>query len=197
MTVIGLTGGIASGKSTVSAYLRQKKLPVFDADACVHRLQQKGSPCLEEMINAFGKEILRKDGELDRGKMAELAFHDPKILHQMNAIVQGAAARERDIFLQEHKNDPVVILDVPLLLESGWDEKTDQVWLVFIPEEEQIRRAMVRSGMRREEVAARMQRQWPLAKKKEYADVVLDNSGSLAALYAQVDQALEALFKNS
>ncbi len=197
MTVIGLTGGIASGKSTVSAYLRGKELPVFDADACVHTLQQKGSPCLEEMVNAFGKEILRKDGELDRGKMAEMAFHDPQILRQMNAIVQGAAARKRDVFLQEHKNDPVVILDVPLLLESGWNEKTDQVWLVFIPEKEQIRRAMERSGMRREEVAARMRRQWPLAKKKEYADVVLDNSGSVETLYAQVDQALEELFKNS
>lgn len=197
MTVIGLTGGIASGKSTVSAYLRQKRLPVFDADACVHTLQQKGSPCLLQMTEAFGKTILRPDGELDRKKMAELAFHNPQILRQMNAIVQGAAARKRDMFLQAHKSDPVVILDVPLLLESGWNAKTDQVWLVFIPEKEQIRRAMERSGMQREEVLARMQRQWPIAKKKQYADVILDNSGSLEALYAQVDRALEVLFKNS
>lgn len=197
MKTIGLTGGIASGKSTVSAYLREKGIPVFDADACVHELEKKDSPCLAEMVKAFGTKILLPDGELDRGKMADMAFHNPDILKTMNTLVQGAAAKERDRFLEAHQNDALVILDVPLLLESGWDKKTDAVWLVFISEEQQIRRAMARSGMSRAEVTDRIKKQWPLGEKKKHADVVLDNSGTLAELYAQVDRALEEAVKIS
>jgi len=122
--------------------------------------------------------------------MARRAFHDPGVLQQLNAIVHRAVEQKRDGFLAAHRQDPVVILDAPLLLECGWEKVTDTVWLVYLPEEEQIRRAMIRSGMTREEVTDRIRKQMSLEEKKKKAQVVLDNQGSLEALYRQVDREL-------
>ena len=190
MTVIGLTGGIASGKSTVSSYLRQKGIPIFDADACAWEVEKKGEPCLMQLVRAFGSGILTAEGELDRGKMADIAFHDPKVLATLNAIVHKAIEEKRDAFLLAHKGDALVIVDAPLLLECGWDKLVDQVWVVSISPEEQIRRAMARSGMTRSEVVDRIQKQMPLSEKTKQADVVIDNSGSLEELYGQVEEAI-------
>ena len=191
MTVIGLTGGIASGKSTVSSYLRQKGIPIFDADACARDVEKKGEPCLAALVRAFGTEILTPEGELDRAKMADVAFHDKKALATLNAIVHKAIEEKRDAFLQAHEGEPLVIVDAPLLLECGWEKLVDQVWVVSISEEEQIRRAMARSGMSRQEVVDRIHRQMPLAEKTKQADVVIDNSGGLEQLYKQVDALLD------
>ena len=191
MTVIGLTGGIASGKSTVSSYLRQKGIPIFDADACAWDVEKKGEPCLAALVRAFGTEILTPEGELDRAKMADVAFHDKKALAMLNAIVHKAIEEKRDAFLQAHEGEPLVIVDAPLLLECGWEKLVDQVWVVSISEEEQIRRAMARSGMSRQEVVDRIHRQMPLAEKTKQADVVIDNSGGLEQLYKQVDALLD------
>lgn len=193
MTVIGLTGGIASGKSTVSAYLKQKGIPVFDADGAAWEVEKAGSPCLEALVRSFGPEILTPAGELDRKKMAGRAFHDPAVLRQLNAIVHRAIEEKRDAFLEEHEKDPVVVLDAPLLLECGWEKAADTVWLVYLPEEEQIRRAMLRSGMTREEVKDRIRKQLSLEEKKKRAQVILDNRGTLEDLYDQVEKALADL----
>lgn len=193
MTVIGLTGGIASGKSTVSAYLKKKGIPVFDADATAWEVEKAGQPCLQEMVQAFGKEILRPDGELDRSHMAQLAFHDPNILQQLNTIVHKAVEEKRDAFLAAHAGDPVVVLDAPLLLECGWEKKADTVWLVDIDPEEQIKRAMARSGMTRQEVVDRINKQMPLTEKRKKADTIIDNSGTLEQLHEKVDEALQTV----
>lgn len=193
MKVIGLTGGIASGKSTVSAYLKEKEIPVFDADAAAWEVEKAGSPCLRQLVEVFGPAILTEKGELDRKEMARLAFHDPAVLRQLNAIVHRAVEKKRDAFLSAHRQDPVVILDAPLLLECGWEKVTDTVWLVYIPEEEQIRRAMARSGMTREEVKDRIRKQLSLEEKRKQAQVVLDNQGTLEDLYRQVDRELDRL----
>ena len=193
MTVIGLTGGIASGKSNVSAYLKRKGIPVFDADGAAWEVEKAGSPCLGALVCSFGPDILTSAGELDRKKMAERAFHDPAVLRQLNAIVHSAIEKKRDAFLEAHRKDPVVVLDAPLLLECGWEKTADTVWLVYLPKEEQIRRAMLRSGMTREEVEDRIGKQLSLEEKKKRAQVILDNRGTLEELYAQVDQALAAL----
>lgn len=190
MTVIGLTGGIASGKSTVSSYLREKGIPIFDADACAWEVERKGEPCLAELVRAFGEGILTLEGELDRAKMADLAFHDKKALATLNAIVHRAIEEKRDAFLAAHKGDKLVVVDAPLLLECGWETLVDQVWVVSISPEEQVRRAMARSGMSRQEVVDRIRRQMPLAEKTRQADVVIDNSGGLEELYGQVDSLL-------
>lgn len=193
MTVIGLTGGIASGKSTVSAYLKEKGIPVFDADATAWEVEKAGQPCLKQLVEAFGKDILTAEGELDRSHMAQLAFHDPRVLQQLNDIVHKAVEEKRDAFLQAHAKDSLVVLDAPLLLECGWKKKTNTVWLVDIDPEEQIRRAMKRSGMTRQEVVDRINRQMPLAEKRKKADVIIDNSGTLEELYQQVEKALKGL----
>lgn len=193
MTVIGLTGGIASGKSTVSAYLKEKGIPVFDADATAWEVEKAGQPCLKQLVEAFGKDILTAEGELDRSHMAQLAFHDPRVLQQLNDIVHKAVEEKRDAFLQAHAKDSLVVLDAPLLLECGWEKKTNTVWLVDIDPEEQIRRAMKRSGMTRQEVVDRINRQMPLAEKRKKADVIIDNSGTLEELYQQVEKALKGL----
>lgn len=193
MTVIGLTGGIASGKSTVSAYLKEKGIPVFDADARAWEVEKAGQPCLKQLVEAFGKDILTAKGELDRSHMAQLAFHDPRVLQQLNDIVHKAVEEKRDAFLQAHAKDSLVVLDAPLLLECGWEKKTNTVWLVDIDPEEQIRRAMKRSGMTRQEVVDRINRQMPLAEKRKKADVIIDNSGTLEELYQQVEKALKGL----
>ena len=193
MAVIGLTGGIASGKSTVSAYLKEKGIPVFDADATAWEVEKAGQPCLIQLVEAFGKDVLTAEGELDRSHMAQLAFHDPRVLQQLNDIVHKAVEEKRDAFLQAHAKDSLVVLDAPLLLECGWEKKTNTVWLVDIDPEEQIRRAMKRSGMTRQEVVDRINRQMPLAEKRKKADVIIDNSGTLEELYQQVEKALKGL----
>ena len=191
MTVIGLTGGIASGKSTVSAYLKELGIPVFDADAAGHQVEAAGSPTLRQLQEAFGPGILTPAGELNRGQLADLAFHDPKALTTLNTIVHRAIAQKRDAFLRQYAAAPVAVLDVPLLLETGWDRLTDQVWLVVLDREQQIQRAMLRSGMTRQEVIDRIDRQLPVEEKKKRAQVILDNSGTREDLYAQTRAALE------
>jgi dephospho-CoA kinase len=196
--IIGLTGGIASGKSTVSAYLAQKGIPIFDADRSGWHVEEKGSPCLARLVKRFGKTILMADGRLDRTRLAALAFSSKEATQDLNAIVHAAIKEERDAFLRLHKEDALVIIDAPLLLEGQWENVCDEVWLVFIPEEEQVRRAMKRSGITREEVLMRIKHQMPLAEKRKMADVIIDNSQTLDALYQQVDQALiKALRKSS
>ncbi len=190
MTVIGLTGGIASGKSTVSAYLKEKGIPVFDADATAWEVEKAGQPCLRQLVEAFGEGILTSGGELDRSRMAQLAFHDPKVLQQLNAIVHKAVTEKRDAFLRAHAGDRLVVLDAPLLLECGWEKKADTVWLVDIDPEEQIRRAMKRSGMTRQEVVDRIRKQMSLTEKRKKADTIIDNSGTLEELYRKVEEAL-------
>lgn len=196
--IIGLTGGIASGKSTVSAYLAQKGIPIFDADRSGWHVEEKGSPCLARLAKRFGKTILMADGRLDRTRLAALAFSSKEATQDLNAIVHAAIKEERDAFLRLHKEDALVIIDAPLFLEGQWENVCDEVWLVFIPEEEQVRRAMKRSGITREEVLMRIKHQMPLAEKRKMADVIIDNSQTLDALYQQVDQALiKALQKSS
>lgn len=191
--IIGLTGGIASGKSTVSAYLASKGIPVFDADRSAWHVEEAGSPCLEKLADRFGKGILLPDGSLNRKALAHLVFSNPEARKDLNRIVHAAVEQEREEFLAVHRKDPLVVLDVPLLLECHWDAFVDQVWLVFVSEEEQIKRAMERSQLTREEVTARIESQMPLTEKRQKSDVVIDNSGSLKDLYVQVDRALNSL----
>ena len=180
MITIGLTGGIASGKSTVSAELRQLGVPVFDADAEAHLAVAKGSEGLAQVAAAFGSEYLTEAGELNRTKMAERIFHDKEALHIMEGIIHKIVWQQAEAFMtaNRQKNTKVVVLDVPLLIECGWHKQVDSVWLVAVTRRQQVERAMLRSGMTESEVEARIEAQMSLAEKKKYADVVLDNSGT-------------------
>ncbi len=196
MIIIGLTGGIASGKSTVSAELRKMGVPVFDADQEARAAVAKGCEGLKQVINAFGSDYLTQAGDLDRAKVAELVFRDKQALQTLEAILHKIVRQNADKFLLEcrKQQQKIAVLDVPLLIETGWHKLADSVWLVAVSKRQQIERAMQRSGMSEAEVVARIEAQMSLDEKKKYADVVLDNSGSLeetiAAVHAQVAKLL-------
>ena len=188
MKVIGLTGGIASGKSTIANLLRSLGAPVFDADAESRAMVAKGSPALDEIARTFGTEYLQADGELNRAKMAELVFNDKAALKKLEGIIHKNVHAAAQNFLADcrSKNLPAAVLDVPLLI-------VDEVWLVAVDSETQIERAMQRSQMTREEVKARIAAQMPLEEKRACADFVIDNSGPLEAAQKTVTDAWRAL----
>ena len=181
MIVIGLTGGIASGKSTVAAELRRLGLPVFDADEASRQAVTAGSEGLKLVQQTFGSEYLTSTGELNREKVAALVFSDKEALKKLEAIIHKIVLSEVECFLQDCRRQgfQAAVLDVPLLIECGWHEKVDVVWLVAVSIEEQIKRAMLRSGMPEADVKRRIAAQMSLEEKKAYAEVVFDNSGEI------------------
>lgn len=195
MITIGLTGGIASGKSTVSAELRRLGLPIFDADAEAKLAVAKGSEGLAQVIAALGSEYLTAEGELNRAKVAERVFHDKEALKTIEAIIHKIVWARAEQFMQENRSAEkrLAVLDVPLLIECGWHKLVDSVWLVAVSRKQQIERAMLRSGMTADEVEARITAQMSLAEKKKYADIVLDNSGTLEETLAAVHKELAQL----
>ena len=195
MKIIGLTGGIASGKSTVATELRKQNVPVFDADEVSRNAVAKGSKGLALVAEAFGEEYLTSDGEMDRAKISQLVFSDKEALKTLEGILHKIVWDEAEAFLAEAREQKakLVVLDVPLLIETKWHERVDLVWLVAVSKEQQIKRAMIRSGMTEEEVKARIAAQMSLEDKKKFADVVLDNSGALEETLEQVHKELGKL----
>lgn len=195
MKIIGLTGGIASGKSTVATELRKQNVPVFDADEVSRNAVAKGSKGLALVAEAFGAEYLTADGEMDRAKISQLVFSDKEALKTLEGILHKIVWDEAEAFLAEAREQKakLAVLDVPLLIETKWHERVDLVWLVAVSKEQQIKRAMIRSGMTEEEVKARIAAQMSLEDKKKFADVVLDNSGALEETLEQVHKELGKL----
>lgn len=188
MLLIGLTGGIGSGKSTVSARLAQHGATVIDADAITRELQQPGTAVFDAMVERFGKGIVAPDGTLDRQAVADVVFADPAALADLNAIVHPAVGAEiaRRLEAAAVAGGGVVVLDVPLLVETGRDDMAMLV-VVDVDPEVAVRRLVHQRGMREEDVRARMARQAPREERLAKADHVLDNSGTLEELHAQVD----------
>ena len=195
MWLIGLTGGIASGKSSVAAYLRELGAAVFDADACSRQVVAKGTEGLEEVRQALGYQYLRQDGELDRAKVAKLIFAEPEARKKLEQIIHTRVRQAESRFIKEQleRGGQVVVLDVPLLIETGTYRWMDKVWLVSLSQKEQVRRAMLRDGSTREQVQARLKAQLSFEEKAKFADLVLDNSGTLLDTKRQVFKAWREL----
>ncbi|MCR5438839.1 MAG: dephospho-CoA kinase [Selenomonas sp.] len=189
MKIIGLTGGIASGKSTVSAYLQKKGASIIDADGIAHELLAPGKPLYEVYRNHFGEKILLPDGGLNRRVIGQRVFSDPGERQWIDAtahpLIQQEICRRVKRYQREKKS--LIVLDVPLLFESGWDKMAEKVCLVYVEEKIQLARLMKRNGYGREEAAARIAAQMPLEEKKKRADCLIDNSGSLSSTLRQVD----------
>jgi len=188
MRIIGLTGGIASGKSTVSNMLRELGAAVVDTDALARAVVEPGRPAWEEIVAWLGQDVLQADGTLDRRKVADIVFADAAARAKLEGITHpriGAAAREA-LATAERAGARVAVLDVPLLYEAGWEAMADEVWVVYVDEETQRRRLMARDGLTAGQAAARMAAQMSLAEKARRADVVIDNGGSLGETAAQV-----------
>lgn len=192
--VIGITGGIASGKSTVVEQIRQAGYQVIDADAVVHTLQAKGGKLYQALVEWLGKDILTADGQLDRPKLSQLIFSSPKnrtkSAELQDAIIRQALLEEKDRLAEREE---ILFMDIPLLIELDYLDWFDQIWLVYVDEGIQISRLMQRNGYNLEQARARIAAQMPLIEKKKYADLLLDNRGTLEELKTQVSSALKSL----
>jgi len=179
--IIGLTGGIACGKSTVSTELRAHGAAIIDADALAHELSQPHQPIYNAYVERFGREIVTADGMLDRVAIARRVFADPAVRAEVDAIAHPLirmAAEER-LRAARDENKRAAVLDVPLLFEAGWDALADETWVVALPREEQLARLLARdTSMDEGEARARIAAQMPLAEKCARADVIIDNSGT-------------------
>jgi dephospho-CoA kinase len=190
--VVGLTGGIGSGKSTVSALLAAKGAVVIDADEIVRDVQRPGTPVFLAMVERFGPGIVAADGTLDRAAVADVVFGDPDALANLNAIVHPAVGAEIMRRLDDLAGtDEVVILDVPLLVESTRAYPVAGLLVVDVDPEIAVRRLVEQRGMREGDARARMSRQTGRAERLARADVVIDNSGTPDDLARQVDTAWE------
>lgn len=191
MIVVGLTGGIGSGKSTVSAALAEYGAVIIDADALTRELQRPGTPVFEAMVARFGDEIIAADGSLNRLGLAAVVFPDPELLKELNAIVHPAVGRAiRDRMRAHLHTDSVVVLDVALLIESSRYPVAGVV-VVDLPVETAVERLVEFRNMDESDARARIARQATRQERLDRADLVIDNSGNLAALRVQLPAAWE------
>lgn len=186
MRIIGLTGGIGSGKSTVSAMLAELGFPVIDADAITKELQQPGKPVLAAMVEAFGSDILQPDGTLDRAAMAAIAFTDDAALKLLGAIVHPAVGEEIARRLEElAASDATVILDVPLLVESGRNDHAELI-VVDLDPEIAVQRLVTHRMFSETDARNRIANQASRDQRLAQATIVIDNNGTLDQLRTQV-----------
>lgn len=190
--IIGITGGIASGKSTVTNYLRQKGYQVIDADQVVHELQAKGGKLYQALVSWLGSAILNEAGELDRPKLSQLIFSSQENLAKssrlQNDIIRQELANRRD---QLAKIEETFFMDIPLLFEQDYADWFDEVWLVDVSKGTQLERLMARNNLSQEEAQQRIAAQLSLADKRQRAEIVIDNNGALLATLKQVQAFLD------
>ncbi len=188
---IGLTGGIASGKSSVAQVLQERGVPVVDADEVCRDVMRPGTFLFSQIVEAFGPSLVNEHGELDRAALGNLVFADPQARERLNQMSHPVIWQEmqRQVSALEATH-PVVVAMVPLLLENQRQDWVDEVWLVALPESLQRQRLMQRNQLSQEQAQARIDAQMSLAEKRLLADLVIDNSGSLESTRQQVLQAL-------
>ena len=190
--IIGITGGIASGKSTVTNFLRQKGFEVVDADALVHQLQKPGGRLYQILVEHFGEKVLLEDGELNRPLLASLIFSNSEE-REWSKETQGQIIREELGSLRDKlaQTEDVFFMDIPLLFEQDYASWFDETWLVYVRRDTQLNRLMNRDQLSKESAETRLASQWPLEEKKKFATYILDNNGSREQLLSQVVTLLE------
>ena len=190
--IIGITGGIASGKSTVTNFLRQKGFEVVDADALVHQLQKPGGRLFQILVEHFGEKVLLEDGELNRPLLASLIFSNSEE-QEWSKEIQGQIIREELGFVRDKlaQTEDLFFMDIPLLFEQDYASWFDETWLVYVSRDTQLDRLMNRDQLSQESAETRLASQWPLEEKKKFATYILDNNGSRTRLLSQVVTLLE------
>jgi len=189
--IIGLTGGIASGKSTASAILRKFGASIIDADKIARKIVEKDSPALFSIKRCFGEEVMLEDGNLNRRKLGSIVFNNHSLLKKLNEITHPYIIKEIMNEINWYKKtyeDHVIIVDAALLIEMDLVQLVDEVWLIATSEEEQMNRLMQRENMSEEEAKKRIHAQMPLADKKQYANRIIDNSKDVDYLKIQLEE---------
>ncbi len=181
MLIIGLTGGIASGKSLVARVFKDLGAHLIDADKIVHGLLEPGQSSFEEIVGHFGPGIQNPDKSIDRRKLGEIIFNNPEGRIWLNQclhprVFEAYSAQVKHI--RERQPDAIIVLDAALMIETGYHKKMDKLVVVFADEEQQLKRLMERDGLNREQALARIRSQMPLSDKRMHADYVIDNRGS-------------------
>ncbi|PFN05722.1 MULTISPECIES: dephospho-CoA kinase [Bacillus cereus group] len=191
--VIGLTGGIASGKSTVSQMFRELSIPVIDADIIAREVVEQGKEAYKEIVEVFGKDVLQVNGELDRPKLGSIVFHNEEKRLQLNKIVHPAVRKEmnaqKDMYIKEGVQ--AIVLDIPLLFESKLTALVDRIVVVAVSPRTQLERLMKRNGFTEEDAKARIDSQMSLAEKVTLANKVIHNDGTIAETKAQLQLILK------
>lgn len=192
LLTIGLTGGIASGKSTVAAMFRDLHIPVIDADEIAHRVTAIDGEAYQSIVETFGSDILDSNGAIDRRKLGAIVFHDEQKRKQLNAIVHPLVRKH---MLQQkeqyaRRGEKSVVLDIPLLFESNLEHLVDRILVVYVDEQIQLRRLCERNGFSFEEAWARIKSQMPLEQKRKKADAVIDNNGTIEQTKRQLYERL-------
>jgi dephospho-CoA kinase len=195
VVLVGLTGGIATGKSTVAAMFAARGAAVVDADRIAHALQEPGQPCYHRIVEAFGAEVLDAQGRIDRRRLGARVFDDPDARKRLEAILHPAIreACQREIQAAEASGHRVCVVNAALILETGQQGRYDSLVVVTAPEEAQVDRLVRIRGLAEAEARQRLASQWPTAAKAAKADFVIDNGGDLTATEAQVDRVYAAL----
>nr|GMD13044.1 dephospho-CoA kinase isoform X1 [Ipomoea batatas] len=197
MRIVGLTGGIASGKSTVSNLFKSRGIPVVDADIVARNVLKKGTGGWKKVVAAFGEDILQANGEVDRAKLGQIVFSDPAKRHLLNRLL--APYISSGIFMEVlklwMKGCKIIVLDVPLLFEAKMDKWTKPIVVVWVDPETQLQRLMTRDGSIEEEAKSRISSQMSLDVKRTKADIVIDNTGTLEDLNKQFEAVLIQITK--
>ena len=196
MLNIGLTGGIACGKSTVAKMFVKNGAHLIDFDELAHEVQEPEKPAWKKVVNHFGERILQPDKKIDRVKLGKIVFADKEKLSELNKIVHPLVYQEWHLRLEKickKEKHTIVLSDIPLLFEGNMQNLFDLTMLVLIAPEEQIRRLMTRNGVNKEEAEKRLKSQMPIGEKIALADIVIDNEGSIPETEKRVGQVWQEL----
>ena len=195
MKVIGLTGGIGSGKSTVSQLLLELGAVILDADKVGHEAYQPGTEVWREVVAAFGREILTPGGDIDRKKLGGIVFSNPESLARLNQIMHPRMYEMIKARIEEYRQQgaKVVVLEAAVLLEAGWIPLVDGVWVTVASASEVVKRAKERTGLPEEQIRARIRSQLSTEERTKHADIVISNDGSLDELKTKVRELWQRL----
>jgi len=193
--ILGLTGGIATGKSTVTAMLRERGIPVIDADQIAREVVEPGKPAYEAIVRHFGRDILLEDGQIDRKKLGEVVFSDEAERQKLNAIVHPEVRRvmRQEAEVAEANGAQIVFMDIPLLYESKLQYLVEKIVVVYAPSDMQLARMMERDELDEEQAKKRLRAQFPIDQKKLEADFLIDNSQSREETQRQVEELLTVI----
>ena len=190
MKIVGLTGGISSGKSTVSSYLKQLKIPVIDADEVARKVVEPNSQGAREIRKTFGSDVFEEDGSLNRQKLGALIFSNAENRQKLDELLQPLIKIMILDEIEEYrqKGETMIVLDLPLLFEKYYEELCEEIIVVYIPRELQLERLMRRNQYTKQEALSRIDSQLSIEEKRKRATVLLDNQGTIQQLYHQVEQ---------